>query len=459
MKKNQNIKILSILLFMGILITSCVQDDDFDVPPINMEEPDVEVNTTIGTVKEMYKGFEPVIIETGDGSSREMYLEGYVSSDDESGNIYKQLFIQDAPENPTAGVVISTHSTDLYTKFGAGQKIYFRVDGLYIGEFAGLPTIGIREGSEVGRMEIPDFENRILRSTEKVEIVPTVITMNQLGDPSKLATLIKLEGVQFTDDLIGAYYGNIDDTFSVNRFVEDCDGNRVILRNSGFSDFKNFPLPTGNGSLTALLSIFGNDSQLLIRDTDDVQMDGDRCGQGGGTNPGDGMPIPFTENFENHAAGVGENVNLPGWTNVNVNGGTRKWEVREFSSNKYAQTSAYNVNQDPYEVWLITPGVILPSGSAPKLSFETNDGHYNGDALTVKISTDFTGDVNAATWTNLNATISSGHSSGYGDSFTPSGEIDLSAYAGQTVYVAYQYLGSPNGTTTTYQIDNVKIAE
>ena len=85
---------------------------------------------------------------------------------------------------------------------GAGQKIYFRVDGLYIGEFAGLPTIGIREFRSRTN-GIPDFENRILRSTEKVEIVPTVITMNQLGDPSKLATLIKLEGVQFTDDLIG----------------------------------------------------------------------------------------------------------------------------------------------------------------------------------------------------------------------------------------------------------------
>ena len=53
-----------------------------------------------------------------------------------------------------------------------------------------------------------------------------------------------------------------------------------------------------------------------------------------------------------------------------------------------------------------------------------------------------------------NATISSGHSSGYGDSFSP--EIDLSLAPGQTVYVAYQYLGSPNGPRP-YQIDNVKM--
>jgi hypothetical protein len=152
-------------------------------------------------------------------------------------------------------------------------------------------------------------------------------------------------------------------------------------------------------------------------------------------------------------------VNIEGWTNVNVNTGTRLWEVREFDNNKYAQTSAYNSNENPYEVWLVTPGLILPSGSTPTLNFDTNDGFNNGVALTVKISTDFTGDVTAATWTNLNATISSGNTSGYGDEFTPSGDVDLSAYAGQVVYIAYQYVGASNGTTTTYQIDNVSVVE
>lgn len=290
MKKFQNFKILSFLFVMGIFASSCVHDDDYNVPDINMEEPNVTVNTDILTLKGMYRGFEPVKIESGDGSTNPMYLEAYVISDDESGNIYKQLFIQDSPENPTAGVVISTHATDLYAKYGPGQKIYFRVDGLYIGEFAGLPTIGVREGSDVGRIEIPDFESRILRSTVKKEIVPTVITMNQVGDKTKYATLVKFENVQFPDNLIGEYYGNLTDTFSVNRLFEDCHGNKVILRNSGFSDFKNYPLPTGNGTLTGLLSVFASDAQVLIRDTRDVDMQGTRCGgndDGGGDDGGD----------------------------------------------------------------------------------------------------------------------------------------------------------------------------
>ncbi len=460
MRKLTNIKFISFLFFVGIIATSCVKDDDFSVPEINVEDPDVNVNTTIASVKAMYRGFEPKIIETGDGSTNEMYLEAYVISSDESGNLYKQLFIQDSPENPTAGVSISTHATDIYTKMEPGRKIYFRVDGLYIGEYAGLPTIGTQEGDQVGRMSIEDFEARVFRSLEKSELVPTVIPISESSNPKYLSTLVQYENVQFPDGLAGVeHYGNIDNTFGVNRPIEDCNGNTVIMRTSGFSDFKNMSLPAGNGTLTAILSIFNNDIQLLIRDTDDVQMAGERCDDGGGDGPGDAIALPFTENFNGQAAGVGTSVNMTGWTNVNINDGTRVWEVREFDSNNYAQTSAFSSNENPYEVWMVTPGLILPEGSSPTFTFDSKDGHYNGDPLAVRISTDFTGDVTTATWEDLSVALSTGNTSGYGQNFLPSGDVNLSAYAGQVVYIAFQYKGSSNGVTTTYQIDNISVVE
>ena len=467
MKNLRNIKLISFLFFLGMIATSCVHDDDFDVPPINVDEPMVEVNTTIAAVKAMYGGYEPKIIELGEGSNKKMYLEAYIVSNDEAGNFYKSLVVQDLPENPTAGVAISTNATDMYTKYEPGRKIYFRVDSLYIGLYRGLPTIGVREGDEIGRMGLKEFESRILRSQEKVDLVPQILTIPQattFAEPTKpykhkyFNTLVQFEGVQFPNGLLGEAYGNLGDTFSVNRIVQDCDGNTIDLRTSGFSDFKNMLLPGGNGSLTTVLSIFNKDFQLFVRDTDDVQMNGARCGSGGG-DPGDALALPFSENFETHAAGTGSAVNIPGWTNVNVNGGTRVWEVREFDDNKYAQTSAFSSNENPYENWLVTPGLILPAGSSPTLTFGTKDGYNNGNALTIKISTDFTGDVASATWSNLNATISTGNTNGYANTFVPSGDINLSAYAGQIVYIAYQYLGASNGTTTTYQIDNVSVVE
>lgn len=441
------------------LLFGCVADDDFNIPEIHFEEPDIQVNTDLSTIKRMYRGFEPVRIETGSGSNEEMYISAYVISSDESGNIFKQLFIQDLPENPNEGVVISTHTSDLYTRFSPGRKIFFRVDGLYIGEFAGLPTIGIREGNQVGRLNIEDFEARIFRSQESVTLVPRVLSINRAQDPSFLATLVKLENVQFPEEIAGVeYYGNLHNNFGVNRPVENCSGDIITLRNNGYSDFKNVRLPDGNGSLTAIVSIYNNDYQLLIRSTEDVQMNNERCIVDTGIPPG-ALPLPFTEDFQDHPAGVGEVVELEGWTNINAGGGERLWEVREFSNNHYAQTSAFNSDEDPFEVWLITPGVYIPSGSSAILSFETKDGYYNGDALSVLISSDFDGDLGAATWTEVTANISQGNTGGYGQDFVPSGEIALSTFGGDVIYVGFRYLGSSNGITTTYQLDNISITE
>lgn len=461
MKNLKDIKIISFLLFLIVLAIACVQDDDYNVPTINVEEPNVEVNISIEAIKQIYRGYEPKIIEAGEGSTRALYLAAYVVSNDEAGNFYKTLIIQDNAENPTAGVAISTEATNLYTKYEPGRKMYLRVDGLYIGQYAALPTIGILDGDEVGRMSVDEFESRILRSTEKVEITPQIVTIAEVSDNNTndkyLNTLVKIENIQFPEGLAGiAHYGNPHNTYSVNRQLENCDEETIMLRTSGFSNFKGLILPEGNGALTAVLSRFNNDIQLFIRDIDDVDFNGERCNQGG---PGDILELPFLQDFEGQNSGSGIPLSIEGWTNLNINGGSRVYEVMEFNSNNYAQTSARNSGENPCEIWLITPGIILPNNSTPVLSFDTNDGFYNGDALTVKITTDFTGDVLAANWVDLDPTISTGNTNGYGAEFTPSGDIDLSEYAGEIVYVGFRYLGASNGIKTTYQVDNISVIE
>lgn len=434
---------------------SCVRDDDFSIPQIVEVEPEITVNTDIASIKALYNNENPVLIE-----GNELFLEAYVISSDESGNIYKQVFIQDLPENPMAGVVISTHATNLYAKYGPGQKIYFRVDGLYIGDFAGLPTIGIYDNENIGRISADDFEQRIYRSLEKTEIIPQIITIEETLNESLLSTLVKLEEVQFPEELLGEHYGNLNNSQTINRVLEDCEENSIILRNSGFSDFKNELLPEGNGNIVGLLSVFYGDAQLFIRDLNDVQMNNERCEPSGGDPlPAGIYELPFYQNFENHDSGTGVAVNLEDWKNININGGNRVWEVREFSRNKYAQTSAFNSYENPFEVWLITPGIFLPEDSSAVFTFETKDGFYTGDALSIKISTDFEEDILSATWVELEAEISRGNIDGYGDDFIPSGDIDLSEFAGEIVYIAFRYYGTHEGVTTTYQIDNISMEE
>ncbi|HET8838550.1 MAG TPA: DUF5689 domain-containing protein [Flavobacteriaceae bacterium] len=451
MKKIVNKTVLS-LIFLAFTFSGCVQDDDFDTPEITFEEPNLTVTNSIQDIKDIYLAtdedptdFElppPVLITDS------LIIEGYVISSDKTGNFYKELIIQSSPENPEAGISIQTDASDLYTFFEPGRKVYVSLKGLYVGEDGGVITIGDLYGAEVGRMDNLEFEQHVFRSGETAEIVPTVITLDQVSD-AKVNTLVTFENMQFPSGLVGEHYGNLDDTFTVNREVESCvTGQTIILRNSGFASFKNELLPEGQGSITAVLSKFNADYQLYIRDTEDINFDQPRC---------DAL---FEENFEEiNITGPGEVIDLPEWTNVNVSGGEWKWDAREYSDNTYAQISAYNSNENPMHVWLITPGIDLSGlSNSATFRFDSKDGHNNGEGLKVYVSTDFSGDVTAATWTELNVDIATGSTNGYAAEFTPSGNVDLSSYDGQTVYFGFEYLGSDNGITTTYQIDNIEVS-
>lgn len=461
MKTIKNIKLLSTLFFAGLVALSCVKDDDFDIPEINTEEPNVTVNTTIENVKSFYNGFEPVLISNGEN---EMYMEAYVVSSDETGNFYKTLVIQDSPENPLHGISISTEATDMYTLFEPGRKVYVRVDGLYSGEYAGLPTLGVLDGEEVGRMSIVDFEERVLRSNEVAELVPNIKTLNSVS-AADLNTLIAFENVQVSDSDLGEPYANLNNTFSVNRTIINCERtSQIIMRNSGFADFKNEIMPEGSGTLTAVMSVFGDDFQVFIRSTDDVNFDQDRCLEGGGGGGGgDGTPLnlPFSENFESIQTGVGVLIDIDGWRNENLTEGERKYEGRDFDDNNYAQISAFGSDETSVEAWLVTPYLNLEGTSNPILNFKTKDGFNNGEALKVFVSTDlFESTIEEATWTELtSATIASGSTSGYAENFTDSGDIDLSAYSGENIHIGFQYVGGSSGVTTTIQIDDINVTD
>ena len=461
MKAIKNIKLIVILALATLVLDACVQDDDFQTPVIEIEEPDVTVNYTLQEIKDAIEANngEPFIIQAE--ASDPVYVEAYVVSDDEAGNIYQKIYVQDQPENPEVGIAISTFATDVYPIYAKGRKVYIRVDGLAAASSNGMPSIGADVDSQYGVTRIAQDKLRelVLISTTTAEIVPTEVSVSELLSEQYLGTYVKLNNVQFANPDQNYTSGNQ----TTNVTFEDCEGNSSYLRNSNYADFADTPLPNGKGSIQGIAAVYNSDYQLFINSVKDVDLNGDRCGS---EDPGDGgenpdatiVEPPFNEDFEAETAGTGESVSIDGWTNVNANGGARVFEVREFDGNKYAQTSAFNSDENPYEAWLVMPGVDLSGSSSATLSFATKDGYYNGLALTTYISTDFDGDVNNATWTEITGvTYSSGNTGGYAENFVPSGDIDLSAYAGETVYVAFQYLGASDGVTSTYQIDDISL--
>lgn len=167
------------------------------------------------------------------------------------------------------------------------------------------------------------------------------------------------------------------------------------------------------------------------------------------------------QNFEGLA--TGKLTSLKEWSNdkdwfITSKGGA-DWKVTAYDNNQYVQFSAKDTKGECV-AWLVTPEITL--GTGDKLSFDVKVGYFNAECLSVWISTDFAGsDVNAASWTELTGSfpgIPKGPETGYSSSFISAGSCDLSAYNGQTVRIAFKYVGDgANKKTTTYQIDNIMI--
>lgn len=269
--KPTNLKL--VLVFLGIL--GCVKDNDFSTPEVQCTEPNLQATTTLQQVKEMYIFGAPTVIDS------EVMIEGYVVSSDKAGNLYKTLSIQDQPENPTAGIKIAIDQTQLYNKYNVGRKIFINLKGLAIGNSFGSLQIGKARETELDRIPALEVNKHVFRSCEVAEIIPKKVRISEL-DESLLNLLIEIENVQFRAYDLDKSYGNVENSETVDRELEafnnDCmTDNSVILRNSGFSQFKNQVLPQGKGTVKGILGNYYDDLQLYIRDPEDLNLTESRC--------------------------------------------------------------------------------------------------------------------------------------------------------------------------------------
>lgn len=271
--KNQQ-KLVALLLIISSLV-SCVKDQDFSTPTVECVDPTISVTNTIQQVKDMYTYGGVRTIDT------EVIIEGYVVSSDKMGNIYKSISIQDKPENPTSAIKIAIDQSNLYTRFEIGRKIYIKLKGLSVGYSFGSIQIGQVVGGELARISAFEVDKYIVRSCEVTTVFPKKVRISELNE-DLLEMLIEIENVQFKKSDLGLSFGNIDNTTTVNRALEsfnsDCNlVDEVLIRNSGYSKFKNNVLPEGKGSIVAILGNFYDDFQLYLRDMNDVNFSDTRC--------------------------------------------------------------------------------------------------------------------------------------------------------------------------------------
>lgn len=444
------------------MIQGCVKTDDFEIPEQEISEVEIEGNlTSIIAVKGNFN-FDTEAIYTFRES--DTWFEGYVISSDASGNFYKELVVQDKPENPVAGIHILLDHNSLFQTYNIGRKIYVKLDGLSLWYNNGVLQLGIQNRGDVVAIPNSLIDDHIIRSEITAEILPKNISISDFN--SELKNLyVKLQNVQFDrnlvkNDQIFSFASNAYDRFDGERQLESCEtGETVLLSTSTFSNFKSLLIPAGSGSIAGILTrdFYDEHYVVVVNSPDALQMNGERCDTEylscENATTTNGTKIIFEENFD----GVTSNttLNSRGWTNVNVSGGEKKFTPTLSAGNRILRISAYNTNESPLEAWLVTPKIDLNSSNSEMLSFDILSSYDKGMILEVYITQDYTGDPLSTEWTELDANIPFGPSSSNATIFRES-NINISCLEGN-VWIGFRYLGSSFDKTTTYDLDNIRV--
>lgn len=125
----------------------------------------------------------------------------------------------------------------------------------------------------------------------------------------------------------------------------------------------------------------------------------------------------------------------------------------------YMKASAYikATGNHQAESWLVSPVMNFKKSKEPELLFEHAcrfRAENPADHLNVMVSVDYSGDVKTATWTALTVENWSDAT----DWTFVSNKIDLSAYNGQQVTIAFKY-ASTNEVAPTWEVKNVVVRE
>jgi DNA/RNA endonuclease YhcR with UshA esterase domain len=273
----KNIFYLFLLLVFTTGISSCVKEE-FDAPPTGCEDPALSSNISIKDLKQNY-----FVSGAATQITDDLIINGIVIADDRSGNYYKTIVIQDE----SAGIAIRLDMSDYYTRFPVGRRVFVKLKGLYIGAYNNLIQIGANDpddATNVATIPLTLVEQYIIKGECNLTVTPVEVSIIQLNN-SHQNMLIRLSDVEFQASDTGKTFADPVAQLSQNRTLKDCNNNSIIVRTSGFANFAGSKVPAGNGTVTAIYTVFGTTPQLTLRDLSDVSLTGTRCGtQPGGSN-------------------------------------------------------------------------------------------------------------------------------------------------------------------------------
>ena len=270
-------------MFLAIAITSmgltaCMDKDweapQFDEPlygnnSIMKEEGDKVI--TIGELKEKYSSLINASTDGVKEITDDWQLQVVVNGNDEGGNLYKQISVQD----PTGAIIVGINASNLYPYMPVGQQLLINLKGLHIGGYRKQAQIGALYKGSIGRMDTDVWEQhvRLLKEGE-IEAKVDTVDFDENADKYILSgRIVKLSGVTISGEgtqVLAPEDGSV--TLSSNCANRLINGkSSLVLRTSSYSKFANRAIPKGKADVYGVCTRYNNTWQILMRTESDLQ--------------------------------------------------------------------------------------------------------------------------------------------------------------------------------------------
>lgn len=435
----KHLRNISLPLIASLALFAC--ERDYDAPLLT--EPEYTgpaANITISELRTQNAAATentPIII------TKDQVLKAVITGNDESGNIFKKIYLQDE----TGAIEMGVDQNSVYNYYPVGQTVYIDLNGLSISVFGGEQQLGHPEGY-LFRTPWEDFKKHVSKdkweNLDKIKpiVLDDISIVNAAPNEYKFK-LVQFIGVTFKNGGKGIFAPETD---YGEEYITDSHGNTIMIRTSSYANFAGNGLPEGKGNITGILGRYNGTWQLTLRTANDVSDftgSNEEGGNEGGETPSGETKTILEETFASSQGSFTiEDKNLP-------DGSDRVWKFETYNNQGYMKASAFIGGAKASESWLVSPAVDLGQATIATLTFDHTHKFAGtpSNELTLWVT-----ETSAENWKQL--TIDKYGTNNDYTFVTPT--IDLSAYAGKSIKFAFKYI-STTSAAGTWEVKNVKV--
>lgn len=283
------LKNIGLMLLASVALFAC--EREYDAPPLN--EPIYNGPAANMTIAELRTQCAAATKDAPVNITEDWVLKAVVSANDESGNIYKKIYLQDE----TSAIEMQVDQGSVYNYYPVGQVVYVSLKGLCVSVYGDEQQLGHPDGY-LYRTPWVDFQAVVSKDrwADANNIQPIdvedISLINGAVDQYKFK-LVRLKNVAFKNGGKNTFapsdgYGE--------EYITDKQGNTLMVRTSNYANFAGDKLPEGRGDVVGILGRFNGSWQLTVRTRDDV-MNFTGSSEGGDEGGESGETVIFSETF------------------------------------------------------------------------------------------------------------------------------------------------------------------